>query len=126
MRTVKIGTAVAGGLSAAGSAFAGSEQAGAAESAAQLQAQEQQQALQFQEQEWNTQQANEAPFLKAGQGAVGQLSDLLAPGGALTQQWNTPFTAPTAAEAEQYPGYHFQLGQGEQAIQNQASSQGEL
>jgi hypothetical protein len=122
-----IGLGVAGVAGAAGSAIAGSEQAGAAESAQQLQADEANQALQFQEKEWNQDQANEAPFIQAGQGAVGQLSSLLSqPGkGLLASYPGGPFTAPTLQQAEQYPGYQFQLQQGEEAIQNQASAAGE-
>jgi hypothetical protein len=40
--------------------------------------------------------------------------------------WTPPpaFTAPTADQAAQYPGYQFQLQQGEQALQRQEASQG--
>lgn len=41
-------------------------------------------------------------------------------------QWTQQFQAPTAAQAGQYPGYQFQLQQGEQALANQASASGEL
>ena len=40
--------------------------------------------------------------------------------------WTQQFQAPTAQQAEQYPGYQFQLQQGEQAIANNASASGEL
>lgn len=57
----------------------------------------------------------------------------LVSGGSGTPSQNSPFTnwteafqAPTAAQAEQYPGYQFQLQQGEQAIQNSAAATGEL
>jgi hypothetical protein len=100
--------------------------ANASESAAQLQAQEAQNSLNFQEQEWNTQQANEAPFLKAGQTAVGDLSSLTAPGGSLSQPWTGTFNAPTAAQAEATPGFQFTLQQGQNAIQNSAAAQGNL
>ncbi len=123
-------TAVMGtvGLIGAGSSLIGAgEQSSAAENAADLQASEQQQALNFQEQEWSQQQQNEAPYLAAGKGAVAQLSDLLGPGGGLTGSYpGGQFTPPTLQQAEQYPGYQFQEQQGEQAIQNQASAQGEL
>ena len=46
--------------------------------------------------------------------------------GSLLQGWNTPFVAPTAAQAQQYPGYQFQLEQGTQALQRSALAQGNL
>lgn len=102
---------------------AASTQANAADYAASLQAQEAQNALDFQKQQWNTTQANEAPWLSAGKGALGNLQAILnSPG----QGWNQTFTAPTAAEAAQYPGYQFQLQQGEQALQNSAAAKGAL
>jgi hypothetical protein len=117
-----------GSLAGAGaSAAAASSQAGAAENAQQLQAQEAQNALNFQEQQWNTQQTNEAPFLKAGQNAVGELSSLTnTPGQGLLTPWTQKFEAPTAQQAEQTPGYQFTLGQGEQALQNSAAASGGL
>jgi hypothetical protein len=112
-------------IGAAGSVAAGSEQAGAAKSAAQLQAEEAANSLAFQKQQWETQQGNIAPFLKAGQGAIGQLSDLLSkPGEGLLAPWTQQFTAPTAAEAAATPGYQFQLQQGEQQVQNSAAAAG--
>lgn len=122
-----IGAALLGGaISGISSIIGGQSQAGAAETAAQLQAQEAANSLAFQKQEFNTQQANEAPFLQAGQGAVGQLSSLMQPGGSLSQPWTGQFQAPTAQQAAQMPGYQFQLQQGEQALQNSAAGQGAL
>ena len=46
--------------------------------------------------------------------------------GSLLAPWTQQFQAPTAAEAAQYPGYQFQLQQGEQAIQDSAAAQGDL
>jgi len=109
------------GIGAAGSLGAGSEQAGAAKSAEQLQYQEQQQALQFQEQEWEQQQQNEAPYLQAGGKAIGNLYNL-ANGG--LPAWSGSFQAPTAQQAEQTPGYQFQVQQGDQALQNSAAARG--
>lgn len=112
-------------LSSNASKDAASTQADAAKSAAQLQADQAQKALDFQKQEWTQQQANEAPFLKAGQGAVNNLASLANdpnfskyPGG--------PFQAPTLAEAQQTPGYQFQLEQGTQAINQNAAANGSL
>lgn len=118
------GASLAGaGISAAGAESAAGTQANAAEQSQQLQAQEAQNALNFQEQQWNTQQQQLAPYLSAGTGALSNLQSILnSPG----QGWNQTFTAPTAEEAAQYPGYQFQLGQGEQALQNSAASKGAL
>lgn len=121
------GTALAGSVTSGVLGYEGEQGvANASENAAQLQAQEAQNALNFQEQEFNTQQSNEAPFLKAGQGAIGDLSQLLAPGGALSRPWTGTFQAPTAAQAAATPGYQFTLQQGQNAIQNSAAAQGNL
>jgi hypothetical protein len=127
MSTVAIASIAAAGIGAAGSIASGAEQAGAAKSAQQLQAQEAEQSLQFQEQEFNTEQANQAPFLKAGTGAISTLSQLTStPGQGLLTPWTDTFEAPTAAQAEATPGYQFTLGQGEQALQNSAAASGGL
>lgn len=101
----------------------GKAQANAEKYAAQLSAQEADKALGFQEQEWNTAQANEAPWLSAGKGALNNLQAILAEPG---QGWNQTFTAPTAAQAEQNPGYQFSLEQGEGALQDSAAAKGSL
>lgn len=117
----------AAGIGAAGSMGAASTQANAAEQAQQLQAQEAQNALNFNEQQYNTSQQNEAPFIKAGQGAIGELSGLTnTPGQGLLTPWNQQFQAPTAQQAAQYPGYQFQLQQGLNALQNSAAAKGNL
>lgn len=72
-----------------------------------------------------TETGNEQPFVSAGQGAVGNLSQLLQPGGALTQGYQS-FSAPTAVTMQNDPGYQFQLQQGENAIQNSAAARGGL
>jgi hypothetical protein len=111
------------------SLFGSSEQAGAAESAQKLQAQEAQNALNFQEQEWNTTQKEEMPWLTAGQGAIESLAQMVQQGNAGTgplAPWTGSFTAPTAAQAEATPGYQFELGQGEQAVENSAAANGGL
>lgn len=144
-----VGTGVGiAGIIGAGTSLAGSSlQAGAAQSAASLQAQEQEQALQFQEQEWAQQQQNEAPWLKAGGNAVTTLGNLM---GASTtgtpqlstnaygstvqafnpnnplQAWQGNFTAPTLQQAENTPGYQFQLQQGLGALNNAAAAAGGL
>jgi hypothetical protein len=118
------GVGLAGaGISAGTSLTAAGEQSSAANNAANLQAQEAQNALDFQKQEWTTTQANEAPWLSAGKGALSNLSAILAEPG---QGWNETFQAPTAEEAANYPGYQFQEKQGEEALQNSAASKGAL
>jgi predicted flap endonuclease-1-like 5' DNA nuclease len=117
-------------ISASAAGKAASTQANAADYSANLQAQEAQNALNVQEQEWNQQQQNEAPWLNAGKAGLSNLQTLLglgpnksAPGyGSL----NTPFTAPTIAQAQEYPGYQFGLQQGEGALQNTAAAKGNL
>jgi hypothetical protein len=119
---------IGSGILGAGAAEnAANTQAGASEYAAQLQAQEAQQALAFQEQQWGTTQANQAPFLQAGQGAVTNLSNLLNQGAnGPFGPWTGTFQAPTAAQAAATPGYQFALQQGQQAIQRSAAAQGNL
>jgi hypothetical protein len=119
-----VAIAIGGGalIGAVGAGFAASTQAGAAGNAASLQSQNAQQALQFQEQQWNTQQKNMAPWLQAGQGAVGQLSNLAQN----FQPWNQQFQAPTGATEQNDPGYQFRLQQGNQALQNSAAASGNL
>lgn len=120
MSGIATGTALAIGLGTAASAgtaiYGANEQAGAAESAQNLQAQEAQNALQFQENQYNTEQTETAPYRTAGVNAVGQLNSLL----------QSPFVAPTAAQAENTPGYQFQLQQGEQALNRGAAASGGL
>jgi len=68
-----------------------------------------------------------SPYTQAGSQATGNLNQLLAkPGQGLLTPWTNTFTAPTAAQAEQTPGYQFQLQQGTNAMQNSAAAQGGL
>lgn len=120
-----IGGSLAGaGISAGTSLAASGEQADAAKSAAQLQKEEADKSLAFQQKEWDTQQQNMAPWLKAGQGAITSLSDLLNGGG--FPAFGEQFQAPTAEQAAQTPGYQFEKQQGEQALNNSAASRGGL
>lgn len=71
--------------------------------------------------------SNLSPYLQAGSQATGTLSQMLAtPGQGLLTPWTQQFTAPTAEQAAQTPGYQFQLQQGENALQNSAAAQGGL
>lgn len=112
------------GANAAGNAA--SVQAAAANHAADLQYQSGQNALAFQKQEYNQQQQNIAPWLQAGQSAIGQLSSLMQPGGGLSQQWNQHFQAPTDVTEQNDPGYKFRLSQGLDALNNSAAAKGGL
>jgi hypothetical protein len=111
---------VAGVIGAAGSIIGGSEQASG-----------QKQAAQTQLQMFNTITGQEQPFLNAGYGAENTLQELMSgnpgttvpgtnlPGGYLTQTFN-----PTQQQLENYPGYQFQLSQGDLALQNANSPTG--
>lgn len=119
-----IGSAAIGGI---GSILSGNTQANAAENAAKLQYNLGEQSLGFQKQELAQNQANQAPWLQEGQQALSTLGGLTGtPGQGLLQGFNQQFNAPTLAQAEQYPGYQFQLQQGQNAIQNSAAARGGL
>lgn len=131
-----IGTAIAVGLgvgsavAGVGSAVIGSkasskaaeEQANAAKSAAQLQKESADQALAYQKEKDAQSRADLEPWRAAGAGALGQLSDLMKPGGALTQK----FQAPTGADMQNQPGYQFRLREGQQALERSAAARGGL
>lgn len=111
-------------IGAIGSSIAAGKQASGQKAAAQTQADM-----------FNTITQQEQPFIKPGYDAETTLSELLGlnaptgaggtatgtnlPGGYLTQTFN-----PTQQQLEQYPGYQFQLGQGDLALQSAASSGG--
>ncbi|HZW05398.1 MAG TPA: hypothetical protein VFF58_00690 [Candidatus Nitrosotalea sp.] len=135
-----VGTAIAigAGVSAAGAlggaaissnaaGKAASTQASAAEQGQQLQAKEAADALAFQKEQWTTQQANLAPWLSAGKGALSNLTGLLStPGAGLLTPWSSTFTAPTDVTEQNDPGYKFRLAQGEGALENSAAAGGSL
>jgi hypothetical protein len=156
MSAISTGTAIAiaGGIGAAGSlggALIGSH---GATSAADTQAQSAKYAADLQNQQFQQQQANLQPWLKAGTGALSQLSAGLQPGGAYSAQ-NYPqfqpygaaqqalnpagftptgaalnalqpgtFQAPTAEQAAAMPGYQFAYDQGLQALQRSQAATG--
>jgi hypothetical protein len=124
-----IALAIGGGaiVGAIGSGLAAGAQAGASKNAAQLQYMLGQQSLQQNQNQFNTTQANEAPWLKAGTSAIGSLSSLLStPGQGLLTPWTQQFQAPTAAQAAATPDYQFTAGAGSGAIQNSAAGSGNL
>ena len=110
-----------------GAAIAGhgaGKQADAAMSAAELQHQDAQAALKFQKQQYADTRADQAPWLKAGQGAITTLADLMGHGG--FPDWTGSFTAPTDVTEQNDPGFQFRLQQGLKAIQNSAAARGSL
>ncbi len=105
------GGAVIGGI---GGALIGSNATG---NAAKTQADAANNATNIQYQEWLQQQANQAPYLKAGQGALSQLSGMAS---------TTPsFTSEDFAK-NMDPAYGFDLQQGNQAIERAAAASGGL
>ncbi len=125
MSSIAAAVAIAGVASAGASVASGVIGANAAESAAQTQANAEGKAINLQQQEWEQQQQNEAPYLQAGNEAVGDLSRLVTSPGFSTYPGGT-FKAPTAAQAEAYPGEQFQLQQGAEALGEQASAMGDV
>jgi hypothetical protein len=124
-----VGAGIAGSLGGAAIASHGASNAAKAQSnagltAAQLQAKSASDALAFQKQEYADQQKNIAPYLQAGQGAVGKLSDLVKNGG--LPSWNQQFQAPNNVTEQNDPGFQFRLQQGEQALQRSAAAKGGL
>jgi hypothetical protein len=118
------GVAAAVGASVVGSAISGS----ASESAANTQANAQQQAAADQLQMFNTINQQEQPFMNAGYGATGTLSQLLGltpgnvgtlPNGYLLQTGLQPFSA---SEVTNSPGYQFAQSQGLQQVANAESA----
>lgn len=85
-------------------------------------------ALDFLKEMYQTQQANQQPWLDAGKGALTNLTTMMAPGGDLYNTFhaaapeNTPFVAPTAADMEQDPGWKVRLARGQQAIEHSQAS----
>ncbi len=131
-----LGALVAGGsiagaaISSHGANEAAKTQANAATSAEQLQAEEQDKALAFEKQQWETNQANLAPWLSAGRSSLTNLEALLGIGGNRgTPGYGSlaaPFVPPTLQDAENEPGYQFARDQGEQAMENSAAAKGNL
>jgi hypothetical protein len=115
------------GIGAAGSIFGGLFGGSASEQAAQQYEAALQKAQNYLENTQTTGMQNYQPYLDAGSTATRSLSSLLGtPGQGLLTPWTRQFTAPTAAEAAQTPGYQFQLAQGEGAMQNSAAGRGSL
>ena len=117
------GGAVVGGLGSA--LISGS----AAQSAASTQQQAADQASQNQLNEFNQTEANAAPWLATGGGALADLTASLGLGGGGTNILaangvNSLTFQPTEAQLAATPGYQFDLNQGEQAVANSNAAQG--
>lgn len=114
-------------ISGIGSLFGGLFGGGASAKAAQQYIKALQQAQQYLGGELKEGLGNYSPYLSAGSQATGTLAQMMAtPGQGLLTPWTQQFTAPTAAEAAQTPGYQFQLSQGLNALQNSAAARGGL
>jgi hypothetical protein len=95
---------------------AASVESQSATQAQNLEKQNQTNAINSQNTATSTNQANEAPYQALGSTSAGQLQSLL----------GTGFTAPTAAQAEQNPGYQFALESGTHALNENGAATGTL
>ena len=68
---------------------------------------------------YNQNRQDQLPWITAGQGAIGQMSQGMQPGGQFTQTFDQ-------SKLQQNPGYLFQLQQGQQALDRSAASKGML
>jgi hypothetical protein len=115
------------GIGAAGSLFGGLFGGMASQKASQQYVDALKQAQQSLQGSEDKGLANFQPYLDAGKGATGSLAQLMGkPGEGLLKNWTGQFTAPTADQASQTPGYQFQLKAGEDALQNSAAGKGSL
>jgi hypothetical protein len=126
-------TALAGGGIVAGvggmasSLYGSHVQAEAAKSAAQLEAESRDKSLAFQEKVYEENKARQAPWLKAGTGAIDTLSGLISkPGEGLLTPFTDKFTAPTGLTEQNDPGFQARLKMGTDALQNSAAARGGL
>lgn len=119
--------ALPGLISGVGSIFGGIFGSDAAKQAAQATQRGIQQAENTVNQGENQQLDLYSPYTNAGAQSTRTLSDLLAtPGQGLLTPWTQTFTAPTAEQAAQTPGYQFQLQAGLDAMNNSAAGRGSL
>jgi hypothetical protein len=82
-------------------------------------------ASQVQLQMFNQTQANEQPYLQAGNNSLAALLKGVGVGPGTANTGSGPLNAPfTAAQYQQSPGYQFQMNQGLNAINNTASARG--
>jgi hypothetical protein len=119
----------AAGAGAVGSVVGAGKQANATKQAAQTQANAANHATDIQANEFNTVQANEAPYQALGAWGVGQLEDE-------SSVWSKPFDPTAAGVPAQFsynpadvandPAFQFAMQQGQQAIQRSAAAKGGL
>ena len=122
-----VGSLLGGLFGAFGASSAAKQQIAAEQKGINTLQQGENQALTYQQGATAQGLGNLQPYLQGGSAAEGTLSQMLAkPGQGLLTPWTQQFTAPTADQAAQTPGYQFQLQQGEQALQNSAAAQGGL
>lgn len=121
--------AITSAVIAGGAAAYGVNQQGkAAKSAAAAQSAASDAAIAEQRRQFDTVQANNQPWMQAGQGALNQLSRLYGIGvpGENVGPGGTGTNAPDYSAFYNSPDYQFALQQGEQANQRQASAAGNL
>lgn len=123
---IGIGSSLLGGLLGSNAAGdAAKAQAKASGAAADYAKQQGAASTDYQKQIATQQQGLLNPYNQAGQGAVSSLSQMLQPGGQLTQGYQG-FNAPTGVTEQNDPGYQFRLSQGLNALQNSAAARGGL
>jgi hypothetical protein len=112
---------IAAGVGAVGGAYISSQ---GAKSAASTQAASANYAADLQNQQYQQNVQNLQPYSDFGKNNIDSLQSLLN-NPALTQGfYYDKFSAPTAAQAQQTPGYQFTLDQGLKATQNSAAARG--
>lgn len=124
---IAIGSVAAAGIGAGTAIYGANKQSDAAKQAASIQQSDQQAALAEQQREFNVNQKNEAPFLKAGTGAVNSLSELTStPGKGLLTPYGQTFTPPSMSDVASEPGYQFTQQQGLDALNKEAAATGNI
>lgn len=94
--------------------------------AAQAQEDGLQNALNYIQNARNAQIGGLQPYTNAGAQSSATLASMLAPGGQLSQTFNTPFTPPTADSVMNSPEWQSRMKLGQQAIERAASARGSL
>lgn len=126
-----VGAAVQGASSVIGASL----QASATKHAADLTSQSAANSLAFQQKQYDTNQENQAPWLAAGKGALGQLSAGTQPGGQFMQAYGKTFDpgkfdggpafqAPDGVTMQNDPGYAFRLAEGQKALERSGAAKG--
>lgn len=122
------GSAIGSGKQASAIKSAATTQADAENYAAQLQSQASTNALDFNKQQYNTSQTQLAPYISAGDAALTQLTSGTVPGGQFSTSptYTNPAFSFNPSDLTSTPGYQFQLQQGNEALQANASATGKL